>query len=110
MVTDSHGARLQRPLKWPQFLIFVIFSAFRTRNGSAQCCAVIRPLEIDRACTFEVLEAFVGHGEPRSEDTEASEVFLRSASALLRREIITLLVWVVLRSNETTCNRFRIKF
>ena len=106
MVGYSRLWRLQRLLTRPQFLIFVIFSTFGTRDGSAQCCAVIRPLEIDIACTFEVLEAFVGHGEPRSEVTEASEVFLRFASALLHREVITVLVCAVLRSNETTCNQF----
>ena len=40
-------------------------------NGSAQSCAIMRPSKIDSALNFDTLEAFVCHGEPRSEATEA---------------------------------------
>ena len=43
-------------------------------GGSAQSSAIMRPKGIDSALNFDSKKDFVGHGQPRSEVTEATEV------------------------------------
>ena len=35
----------------------------------------MKPIAIDRALNFELVEAFIGHGDPRTEVAEASRPF-----------------------------------
>ena len=50
----------------------------------------MRPIAIDRALNFDILEAFVGRGQPGSEPTEALRPFSGLTSAPLDLFIVNI--------------------